>query len=816
MKPFLFFGLLCWFVGPLAAIAGDDPTEFAFFENKIRPVLVKHCYECHSVESGKAKGGLRVDDREALRRGGELGAAVVEGEPGESLLLVAMRHEDPDLEMPPRKAKLPDAVSADFEAWIAAGAPDPREPGKEAASRGGRAEGWEEHWSYRPPVRVEPPAVTDEAWAGTAIDRFVFAELQSAGLAPSPEADPVTLLRRLGFALTGLPPSPEAAAAFTLGDLEGAVDQMLASEGFGVRWGRHWLDVVRYAESNGKEANLTYPHAWRYRDYVIESFAADLPYDQFLREQIAGDLIEAENDSERARLLIATGFLAFGPKGLTENNDLQFAADVIDEQIDALSRGMLASSIACARCHDHKSDPFTMDDYYALAGIFKSTETRFGTWIDSESNQSARLIQLPSLPGQLIPNPSMTKEEVAEIEGKLAALDAEEKAARKATEKAVAEGQDMQKTFNERLANALRIYWSRGPMVGKLETVDDEGNALPLCMGVLDAEELVDSPRYERGEINHPAGTVPRAIPAVFSLESEGAVPDDASGRLELARWVTDPKNPLTARVMVNRVWSHLFGEGLVETVDNFGPTGAAPSHPELLDYLAIRFQENGWSVKQLVREIVLSRTYRQASVWREDGYRKDPDNRLLWRHAKERLDAEVIRDAMLSVSGDINLSPRSGSLVAELKSQSVGILSLNKDVPDDLDGTTHRSVYLPILRDRMPDILRHFDFAEPSLVVGRRDTTNVPSQALYLMNSDFIRARAEGLARRIGRETSDPAEMIRLAFEICFNRSPDPVEADLTETYLKTPTDPDTGPEEMFIRLCHALLASADFRVAD
>ena len=285
----------------------------------------------------------------------------------------------------------------------------------------------------------------------------------------------------------------------------------------------------------------------------------------------------------------------------------------------------------------------------------------------------------------------MTKEEVAEIEGKLAALDAEEKAARKATEKAVAEGQDMQKTFNERLANALRIYWSRGPMVGKLETVDDEGNALPLCMGVLDAEELVDSPRYERGEINHPAGTVPRAIPAVFSLESEGAVPDDASGRLELARWVTDPKNPLTARVMVNRVWSHLFGEGLVETVDNFGPTGAAPSHPELLDYLAIRFQENGWSVKQLVREIVLSRTYRQASVWREDGYRKDPDNRLLWRHAKERLDAEVIRDAMLSVSGDINLSPRSGSLVAELKSQSVGILSLNKDVPDDLDGTTHR-----------------------------------------------------------------------------------------------------------------------------
>lgn len=808
----LFYGLALSVSGAVDA----DSAEFDHFEKKIRPVLVKHCYECHSVESGKAKGGLRVDDREALRRGGEMGAAVVEGKPGESLLLIAMRHEDPDLEMPPRKPRLSDAVSSDFETWIAAGAPDPREPGKEVVSRGGRVEGWEKHWSYRSPELAKSPPVDDETWAATTIDRFIFAKLKSVGLDPSPEAAPVTLLRRLSFALTGLPPSPQAAKSFSIDDLETVVDQMLASEGFGMRWGRHWLDVVRFAESNGKEANLTYPHAWRYRDYVIESFARDLPYDRFLREQIAGDLIEAKNDSERARLLTATGFLAFGPKGLTENNNLQFAADVADEQIDAFSRGMLASSIACARCHDHKSDPFTMDDYYALAGIFKSTETRFGTWIDSESNQSGRLIRLPSLPGQIIPNPSMTKEELGKVKAKLAAINAEEAESRKATEKAVAEGQDMQKSFNERLATALRIYWSRGPLVGKLETVDDEGNALPLCMGVVEAEKPVDSPRYERGEINHPAGTVPRAVPTVFSLESEGEVADDVSGRLQLARWVTDPRNPLTARVMVNRIWSHLFGEGLVETVDNFGPTGAAPSHPELLDYLAIRFQENGWSVKKLIREIVLSRTYRQASVWREDSYTKDPDNRLLWRHAKERLDAEVIRDAMLSASGEIDLSPRSGSLVAELKSQSVGILSLNKDVPDDLDGSLHRSVYLPVLRDRMPDILRHFDFAEPSLVVGRRDTTNVPSQALYLMNSDFVRARAVGLARRLARESSDPGEKIRLAFEICFNRPPDPVEMELTHAYVRTPENPSIAPDEMFIRLCHALLASADFRVAD
>jgi len=801
---------------PLALASAADPAGPDFFEAKIRPVLIEHCYECHSVESGKAKGGLRLDDREALLRGGDTGAAVVAGKPGESLLLQAMRHENPDLGMPPRKPKLSDAISADFETWITNGAPDPREPGAEAARSGGRAAGWEEHWSYRPPLLASPPTVDDEAWNGTTIDRFVFAKLKSAGLEPSPGAVPVTLLRRLSFALTGLPPSPEAATAFSTGELEHVVDEMLNSPAFGVRWGRHWLDVARYAESNGKEANITYPHAWRYRDYVIEAFAADLPYDRFLREQLAGDLLEAGDDRERARLLTATGFLAFGPKGLTETNPVQFAADIADEQIDAFSRGMLASSIACARCHDHKSDPFTMDDYYAVAGIFKSTETRFGTWIDSESNNGSKLIPLPPLPGQLVPNRSLTKAELDDVRAKLAAINAEEESRKKAAATAMAEGRDMQKDFNEMLRDALRIYWTRGPLVGKLDTVDEEGRALPLSMGVLEAEKKVHSPRYERGEINHPAGDVTRGVPAVFSLESEGPVSAETSGRLELARWVTDPGHPLTARVMVNRIWSHLFGEGLVATVDNFGPTGATPSHPELLDYLAIRFQENGWSVKKLVREIVLSRTYRQASEWRKDGFEKDPDNRLLWRQSKERLDAEVIRDAMLSVSGELDLSPRPGSLVAELPSQSVGILALNKDVPHDLDGSLHRSVYLPVLRDEMPDILRHFDFAEPSLVVGRRDTTNVPSQALYLMNSDFVRARAEGLARRLEREGAETGTRIRRAFEICFNRPPDAVEEELVTAYLASSADPDTDQKEMLVQFCQALLASADFRVAD
>ncbi|MCB1229483.1 MAG: PSD1 domain-containing protein [Verrucomicrobiae bacterium] len=801
-----------------SALAEDDTK---FFEANIRPMLVEHCYRCHSVEEGKSKGGLRVDDREALLTGGDSGPAVVPGKPSESLLLTAIRHDDPDLEMPPRKPKLSDRVIADFATWIEEGAIDPRK-----AKPAGNGEGdWsdfesrKEFWSYRPPTTpTVPNSPEPDAWASSDIDRFVLAELKASGLAPSPDADAVTLLRRLSFDLTGLPPSPEMVAHFSLDRLEETVDALLDSDGFGVRWARHWLDVARFAESNGKEANVTYPHAWRYRDWVIDAFNEDLPYDRFLIEQLAGDLLPFDSEKERARQLIATGFLAFGPKGLTEGNQLQFAADVADEQIDAFSRSMLATSLACARCHDHKSEPVRMADYYALSGIFKSTETRFGTWVDSESSQGGKLVRLPDLPGQLIPNPSIPKTEVAKLEEKLAQLAADEANGKARGEKMLADGEDPQKHFNEMLREALRIIWTRGPIVGKLETVDAEGHALPLCMGVIEGEKMVDSPKYDRGEIGHPGEKVTRAVPAIFGLETEGPVPGEASGRLELARWLTDPENPLTARVMVNRVWSHLFGAGLVNTVDDFGHTGAAPSHPELLDYLALRFRENGWSVKTLVREMVLSRTYRQSSGWRADCFEKDPDNRLLWRIPRRRLDAEEIRDSMLAVSGELDPSPRAGSLVAELSSQSVALIAFNQSLPDDLDGSLHRSIYLPVLRDRLPDVLKLFDFAEPSLVTGSRDTTNVPPQALYLMNSDFIRARAEGLAKRLKSDADDREGQIDRAFELCFNRAPTVEEKALVAGFFETPIKgiAESEKDETLIAFCQALLASADFRIAD
>ena len=830
------------FVCVMAALSGflgtnsgfgfaEDAKALAHFESKIRPVLVEHCLECHSIESGKAKGGLRLDDREAVLRGGDSGPALAPGKPEESLLLAAIRHSDPDLEMPPRKDRLSESTLKDFEQWITTGAADPRESanGKDGRT-GDDFESRKQHWSFLPVVASRIPEPKRRDWAYNEIDRFILAKLEENGLEPSPDADPVVFLRRLSFDLTGLPPSsvignqPSVIAQSTTRKTDHrlpiaeTIDALLASPAYGQRWARHWLDVVRFAESNGKEANLIYPHAWRYRDYVIDTFDRDLPYDRFLTEQLAGDLLPAENDAERARFLIATGFLAMGPKSLAEQNPAQFAADVADEQIDALSRAFLATSLACARCHDHKSDPVTMTDYYALAGIFKSTDTRYGTWVDSENNRGGKLIRLPDLPGQLIPNRSITKKEVADLHAKLAQLESDEKAGREKGEKAKAEGRDLQLDFNEMLREALRILWTRGPVVGKLATVDENGIALPLAMGVLEAPSKVDSPRYERGELAHPAEIVPRAVPALFGLASEGAVPPDTSGRLDLARWIADPDHPLTARVMVNRVWTHLFGAGLVETVDDFGRSGSAPSHPELLDYLATRFVEEGWSVKALIRAIVSSRTYQQASTWREEAFLKDPDNRLLWRQSKRRLDAESIRDAMLAASGELDRSPRAGSLVAELEVQSAAMIPFNPKIPGDLDGSPHRSVYLPVMRDQLPDVLRQFDFAEPSLVTGKRDSTNVPPQALYLMNSDFVLAQATAVAKRVMEAREDAR--IDEVYRRCLDRAPDEEERKLVDEFLKAPlpegADGARESEKRWRDVSQALLASADFRMID
>ena len=801
-----------------AGLGAAEPagTE-AFFEARIRPVLAKHCYECHSVAAGKAEGGLRLDSREGLRSGGDSGPALVPGDPAQSRLLTAVSHRDPDLQMPPDQPPLPAAVIADLEAWIAAGAPDPRTGAAEtpavdpAAARAS--------WCYQPPRPPALPALRRRDWPRRDLDRFVLARLEAENLEPAADAAPGPLLRRLHFDLTGLPPTPAQAAAFTLEKFEATVDALLASPDFGVRWGRHWLDVARYAESNGRESNLSFPHAWRYRDYVIDAVHADVPYDRFITEQIAGDLLPASSDAERARLLIATGFLAFGPKGLNEMNPAQFAADVADEQLDAVMRAVMASSVACARCHDHKTEPFDMEDYYALAGIFKSTQTFYGNWIDSENNNHGRLIRLPELPGQLIPNKPLDARRVQDLQRELADMAREEREEQARAARARAEGRELKIDYFTALQKAIGRYWKRGSIEGQLERVDAQGRALPLCMGVQDGP-VRDSALHERGETARPGRIIPRGFPKAIALAGAPVPPATRSGRLELARWLTDPRHPLTARVMVNRIWRHLFGAGLVRTVDQFGLAGEPPSHPELLDHLALRFIDSGWSVKALVREIVLSRSYRMASAHRAEAFARDPDNRLLWRAHKRRLDAEVIRDSMLAVAGRLDPSRRPGSLVAELDGQSVSLIGFNDRLPADLDGSRHRAIYLPILRDHLPDVLEQFDLANPSLVSGDRDVTNVPLQALYLLNGAFVREQADALARRLQREAPDEPARLRHAFQLCFNRAPETAELDLARQFLEAARRELAGAPDLETRalagFCQALLASGEFRHAD
>jgi len=803
----------------------DTEAGIAFFESKVRPVLVQHCYSCHSAEAGESEGELQLDTRTAIRKGGDRGPAVVPGDQQASWLLTAMLHADIDLKMPPKRERLPEAVIADFKKWIEMGAPDPRD-GDAAAGIKIRKKAGRDFWSYQPPKSSIPPLVTDVIWPKVSLDNFILARLEENELSPSPDAQPQVLLRRLHFDLVGLPPSPEELSRFLVrmnadgidAALADEVDELLRSPAFGERWGRHWLDVARFGESSGTEANISFPYAWRYRDYVIDCVNEDKPFNRFLLEQVAGDLLAYDSNAERARLLIATGFLAMGPKKLDSVDQRQFHADVIDEQIDTVTLAIIANSVACARCHDHKFDPFSMTDYYALAGIFASTKTFFGTAVSPSNRIGGDPLLLPEVEGQKILHPSLPRKRVEALRKQLVELRAEQVQMDGAM-KAVFSGNKPIKTFT--LQDALRIFWQTGSVEGELEKVSDSGEALPLTMGVLEADKILNAALMERGDVNKLGKIVPRAFPQSLQLNDQTEIPGDQSGRLQLAHWLTNRKHPLTSRVIVNRIWRHMFGTGIVATVDNFGSTGKQPSHPELLDTLAVQFMQNGWSIKSLVREIALSRTYRQSSAFQDASFHRDPDNRFLGRISKRRLEAECIRDGMLVASGELDLVRPVGSLVGRvIGDKPISLIGLDKRLPADLDGCLNRSVYLPVIRDRLPDILDLFDFAEPSLVTGNRETTNVPIQALYLLNSPFAQDRANGLARRLMKEAGTDEQRIQRGFQLCFTRQPEQLEMIRSLDFLKTKKpsvgeSSDAVPLEL-LHFCQALLCTAEFRNLD
>ncbi|QGQ22196.1 DUF1553 domain-containing protein [Gimesia benthica] len=793
---------------PASAATPSDKGQ-QLFESKIEPVLVKYCYECHSKTGESIEGGLELDSPSGMLRGGDTGPMIKPHDMEHSSLLRMLRHEDGVSGMPPEE-KLSDEVINAFEAWIKLGCPDTRkETGPTLKEQ--RYQEAQNHWAFVPPHKVAPPAVNQTEWPRDAvIDGFTLSAMEQKGVKPVEDASRLTLVRRVYFDLVGLPPTPEQIDAFLKDKSPDAlaklVDQLLASPQFGERWGRHWLDVVRFAESSGMEFNFTYPHAWPYRNYVIDSFNQDKPYDVFLREQIAGDLLPAQpHDSpqEIEARNIAPSMLSFGPKR-HNSSGTEFRMDIVDDQINTVCRATLALTVSCARCHDHKFDPIPTADYYSLAGIFLSTEPMYGTIKQKYSNTPTDLLPLGENGPALHAAAEAYEKQLQEAEKKLTTQTAALKKAQDAQKLAASAHQKYEQLVATTVVDPKNPNALKGPSQAdvdrkkaELEKADAQVTQLTTevttlktkiaelkknpaprpqyAMTARDRKKPADTYIAVRGDFREKGDVVPRGFLSAIQIDNTPQIPAGHSGRLELAQWITSEQNPLTARVMVNRIWYHLFGRGLVPTVDNFGLIGKQPSHPELLDDLALKFMQEGWSTKRMIRQIVLSRTYQLSSTPDPTNLEIDPENHLLWRATPRRLEAEAIRDAILTVSGQLIIDRPNGSTVTPLGDKLARSIPLEKLQPP----SNQRSVYLPVVRDYVPELFDLFDFPSPSLVSGTRAVTNVPAQALYLRNSQFITDQAQHAARRLlaDKQLKDDVARVDLAMRRALGRTPTPEE---------------------------------------
>lgn len=833
LLPLMSFVLVCGMPAFVSAQPGnrDEDARLEFFEKKIRPLLVDNCYNCHSANTN-SRGGLRVDDRNGLLVGGGRGPAVVPGHPEKSLLLQAVRKTHAEVKMPPKKELGPEQI-ADLTQWIKDGAawPKVRVPTSITRANPEYDRLRKEHWAFQPLREAKVPSVKAADWARDDIDRFLLAQLEAKGLTPAADADPVTLLRRVSFDLTGLPPAPAEVEAFVRAweDAEAnrpalwaqTVDRLLASPRFGERWGRHWLDIARYGESTGSARNLPYPHAWRYRDYVIDAFNKDTPFNQFIREQLAGDLLPAKDQDQRDEYLTATGFLAMGVRDVNQRFKIRFVMDNIDEQIDAVTRSFLALTVSCARCHDHKFDPVPTVDYYALAGIFQSTDqcTALRNKMGGGGLDYYDPAMLLTLGKRGEPEPKVlakieeTKQQLAKARADLLELGE--------NPDKIPAGPQREKMMAAARQKVNKIQQS-------LVLLSDPAAQGPVAMGARDAKIIADCEIRVRGEAEKVGPSVPRGFLTAFAVPGAPKVNPQQSGRLELAHWLASENNPLTSRVFANRVWHHLFGQGIVLSVDNFGVTGGTPSHPELLDHLARRFMAEGWSVKKLIRAVVLSHAYQLGSAVppAQNGeslhLKVDPANRLVWRHSPRRLSAEEIRDAMLTSAGTLDLARPKGSAAMDFKVIELSNVSpLAKGLEAAAYESKHRSVYLPLVRLITPKALEVFDFAEQGTVTGSRDTTTVATQALYLLNDPFVRQQSQALAQRVlARKDLDDAGRLRLAYQLTLCRSASAKEVERGISYItdwaaaaseeKSVQNPQVASWASF---CQALLASAEFR---
>lgn len=794
--------LLFALAAPLSCIAADDDLEF--FESRIRPVLVEHCYECHSAKSKKIKGGLRLDSREGWAKGGESGPAIIPGKPDDSLLVRAVRRWDKDLTMPP-DSSLPAAQVADLVEWVKRGAPDPRtavtaavavEPAKPAY--GIDMEKGRQHWSFRPVASPLLPKITDGSWPNNGLDYFIHAKMEKAGVTPAADADRRTLIRRASFDLIGLPPTPEEVEAFVNDSAPGAfarvVDRLLASPQYGERWGRHWLDVVRYADTCGNASDYPVPQAFKYRNYVIKAFNGDLPFDEFVREQIAGDLLPASSDREHFDHVVATGYLAIarrfgggrGPVNLT-----------IDDVIDNMGRAFLGISVGCARCHDHKFDPVPQVDYYALYGIFNSTT--FPHPGGEGMNRPADLVPLLDK-AKLDSSTKAWREQIAASDAEVKQLE---------TEKAgLAKEPECQGQKDSLAKAALHITEAKARLKQISETVPyDQAYAVSEGKGANARMQI-------RGDPERQGKEVPRGFLQVLGGQT---LPSNAtgSGRMELAHWISNPANPLTARVMVNRLWQHHFGRGLVSTPNDFGLRGQPPSHPELLDYLTQCFIQSGWSVKAMHRLMLLSHTWQLSSIAPET-VTKDPNNTLWCRAERRRLDAESIRDALLFVSGDLDLSPGGAHPFPPVYTWTFTQHRQFFAVYDN----HQRSVYQMQQRLRKHPFFAMFDGADTNLSTAVRDPSTTPLQALFIMNDKFAHQQAAKLASLLTAFATDDASRVDRAFRTLYARPPQPEETRIATSYLTQVraelTAKGLSENEAWPSLVRALLGANEFFYLD
>jgi hypothetical protein len=764
---------------PLTIPSGlvTEPTaeQLAFFESKIRPLLVDRCYECHSAESDELGGNLLLDSRKGLLVGGDTERPVIPGEPEHSLLIRAVTYKDPQLQMPPDDRLADDEIEA-LRAWVSMGMPDPRDEDTIAVHKERTAIDWEaarDFWSLRPiNPSQKPPAVKLSPWPRSDIDRYLLASMEARGLSPTTDADKVTLIRRATYDLIGLPPTPAEIDDFLNDSSDSAfakvIDRLLDSRHYGERWGRHWLDVVRYSDTAGDNSDFPIPQMVRYRDWVIDAFNRDLPYDEFVRQQLAGDLLPSRSDEERFQKVIATGYIA---------NSRRFGSRVddypqhltIEDTLDNLGRTFLASTINCARCHDHKFDPITAEDYYALYGIFHSTQY---PWPGIELDQRQR---------DLVP---LTNEATVRK------LRDQKEAETKRLEEAVKQLDRRRKEFADGSSERKDADKAWEKAKAEAEAYRKSPQPFEVAYAVQEGKRIEDAALQVKG---NPAKLGPR-VPRRFLTVLGGQTLSDqesSSGRLQLAQWIVDPGNPLTMRVIVNRIWLNHFGKGLVPTPNDFGRQGKPPTHPELLDWLAIEFKRSGYSIKSLHRTIMLSRVYQLSSKLSPEVTDIDPTNDLLTAFPQRRLDAEAIRDTILMLGGALDLSPAGAHPFPEQSSWKFTQHNPFKAVYE----TNHRSVYLMTQRIQRHPFLAIFDGPDASASTAQRPTSTTPLQALYFLNDPGVHAQADRFAQRIMASSTSDAERTTFAFRTAVGRDADDREAAAVLKFLQRAKQ-QTAPE--------------------